>query len=54
MTTEFLEIIVKFFLDLIRILQELDDHGNLQGFWSEFWWPVLLSNNLEDYDILIK
>ena len=28
--------------------------GILQGFRSEFWWPVLLSNNLDDHRILVK
>ena len=24
----------------------------LQGFWSEFWWPAIVSNNSDDYEIL--
>jgi hypothetical protein len=45
-------IFVKFFQDLIRILQVWDYHGILQKFWSEFWWPSLVSNNSDDYQIL--
>jgi hypothetical protein len=38
-------------------LQELDDQPwnsceILQGFRSEFWWPILVSNNSDDYQIL--
>ena len=54
-------ILAKFFWDLIRIFEEIDDHGILmkwnsyeilQGFWSEFWLSAIVSNNSDDYEIL--
>ena len=60
-------ILVKFFQDLIRILVASQFRWQLnssrvrwpqnsceiiQGFWSEFWWPAIVSNNSDDYEIL--
>ena len=56
-------ILAKFFWDLIRIFEEIDDHGILmkwnsyeilQGFWSEFWLSAIVSNNSDDYEILSR
>ena len=53
MTTEFLwnsSRIWSEFSSKIRWLRNF--YEILQGFWSEFWWPALVSNNSDDYWIL--
>ena len=38
----------------LRISWPRNCFGILHGFRSEFWWPVLLSNNLDDHRIIVK
>ena len=35
-----------------RIRWSQNSYEILQGFWSEFWWPSIVSNNSDDYEIL--
>ncbi len=46
-------ILVKFFKDLITSRKRWlrNSYEILQGFRAEFWWPALVSNNSNDYQI---
>ena len=52
MTTEFLWKFLGFDQNSSRNRWPRNSHEILQGFLSEFWWPALVSNNSDDYQIL--